>query len=141
MAMLGSKRIHMVYTDSRGSGLQDLLDKKNVEGEYMEVVAHKSASFNDVASSAEEHLRLHPFDVVYIVGGATEVTSKNRVTKLISYNWKQNLDLQEHLVHILNQADKRLRKYYPASKVIFCPLVGTDLSRVVNAHQVSPDSR
>ena len=77
--MLGSKRIHMVYTDSRGSGVQEIIEDTNLNGEYMEVVAYTSASFNEIADSAEEHLKKHPFDVVYIVGEATEVTTKNRL--------------------------------------------------------------
>ena len=96
MAMLGSKRIHMVYTDSRGCGVEEIIEKNNLKGEYMKVVAYKRASFNKIASSAEEHLKGH--DEVSLVGGTTEVTTKNSFTKQISFEWGQNLDLQNHLV-------------------------------------------
>ena len=79
MAMLGSKRIHMVYTDSRGCGVEEIIEKNNLKGEYMDVVAYKRASFNQIVSSAEEHLKRH--DVVYMVGGTTEATTKNSFMK------------------------------------------------------------
>ena len=57
MAMLGSKRIHMVYTDSRGCGVEEIIEKNNLKGEYTEVVAYKRASFNEIASSAKNILK------------------------------------------------------------------------------------
>ena len=79
----------------------------------------------------------HPFDVIYIAGGANNITSKNKLTSLISYEWGQGPELGNHLISTLLGADSRLRKYYPASKIVFCPLVGSDLARVVNAHHVT----
>ena len=76
-----------------------------------------------------------------MVGGTTEVTTKNSFTKQISFEWGQNLDLQNHLVNLLNQVNDRLKKYYPASKLVFCPLIGTDLARVVNSHPVSAEDQ
>ena len=105
----------------------------------MEVVAYKRAYFNEIASSAEEHLKRH--DEVYMVGVTTEVTTKNSFTKQISFEWGQNLDLQNHLVNLLNQVNDRLKIYYPASKVVFCPLIGTDLTIVVNSHPVSAEDQ
>ena len=49
--------------------------------------------------------------------------------------------LKTHLMSILNKADKDLHEYFPASKIIFCPLVGTDLARVVSEHQVSKEDQ
>ena len=79
MAMLGSKRIHVVYTDSRGSGLQERIDRLNTTGEYMEIVEHKSATLEALAADAETYLHKHPFDVVYVAGGgATNITTKDK---------------------------------------------------------------
>ena len=139
MAMLGSKQIHMVYNDRRGCGVEEIIEQNNLKGEYMKVVAYKRASFNEIASSAKEHLKRH--DEVYMVGVTTEVTTKNSFTKQISFEWGQNLDLQNHLVNLLNQVNDRLKIYYPASKVVFCPLIGTDLTRVVNSHPVSAEDK
>ena len=139
MAMLGSKRIHIVSTDSRGSGLQTLLDRLNTTKKYMEIVVHNSATFEELARDidAEAHLHKHPFDVVYIVGGATNITKKDRLTGRIYYEWGQNDGLRPHLTTMLTRTNERLLKYYPASKVIFCPLIGSELSRLVNAHSTT----
>ena len=139
--MLGSKRIHVVFTDSRGSGIQDILDRLNTSGEYIEIMEYKSATLQNLASIAETYLRLHPFDVIYVAGGATHITDKDESTKLISYGWGSGPGLQNYLISILRRADTSARKKFPASKVIFCPLIGTDLGRVVNAHVVTQEDQ
>ena len=42
---------------------------------------------------------------------------------------------------MLKEADSRVKKYFPASTVVFCQLIGSELKRVVNAHAVSEDQQ
>ena len=38
-------------------------------------------------------------------------------------------------------ADNHFQKVFPASRVVFCPLIGSELARVVNAHGTSPEDQ
>ena len=137
MVTLGSKRIHVVFADSRGGDLQEIVDKINCTGEHMEINEYKGATFEELVGEAERYLPLHLFDVIYIAGGVNNITSKNRRTKAISYNWERGDALQDHLVSILTRADDWFKKYFPASKIVFCPLVGSELRRIVNTSAVT----
>ena len=137
MASLGIKRVHLVLGDSRLSGIQTLVNGLNVSGEYMEIEEHKGASFESLVLTAESFLPTHPFDVVYITGGVNDITTKDKSTGRISYEWGVDKSLEIHMITNLVEADLRLRDRFPASKVVFCPLIGSDLSRVVNGHNTT----
>ena len=137
MAMLGSCRIHIVFTDSRGDKLQELIDSRNKTKEHFEVDFLKGAIFDDLVDKADKYLHTHPFDVIYIAGGVNDITYKDRRTNLIHYTWGQESSLKDHLVSTFRRADEHLSKNHPASKVVFCPLPGSELKRVVTAHVTS----
>ena len=42
---------------------------------------------------------------------------------------------------LLKKVDSDLKKYFPASKVIFCTLIGSELKRVVNAHHITDEQQ
>ena len=136
MARLNDRRCHIVFMDSRGVGLQEIIDRLN-HGEYLEIQVKKGATLQTLSRSLSSHLTRYPFDVVYIAGGICDFTTKDHVTKNISFQWKSTSDLQNYLFSILENEDKFLTKNHPASKVIFCPLVGVYLIRVVNDHQMA----
>ena len=141
MALLGGKRLHLLITDSRGVGLKEKVRGSRNLNELFETKICKGASLDIMVEEAVGHLKRCPFDVVYIAGGACDITSKDWSTSLISYNWKNGNDLQEHLVGMLKNADVRLRKLFPASKVVFCSLIGSELAKVVNAHATSEEQQ
>ena len=45
MALLGSKRLHMIVMDSRGKGLGDLIRAKIESNEIVDVIVRDGASF------------------------------------------------------------------------------------------------
>ena len=128
MATLGSKRIHIVFADSRGCGLQKKIDRLNTTGEYMEIDDRKGATLADLIEIDEAYLPKHPFDVLYIAGGINDITFKNKLTNQISYEWGNGPGLGDHLTSTVMKADAALKMIFPASKVIFCPLIGSELS-------------
>ena len=127
MALLGSKRLHMIVMDSRGKGLGDLIRAKIESNEIVDVIVRELV---DVAS---KHLNGHPFDVVYIAGGACDITTKDRKSKEITYTWGEGSGLQEHLLRVLRKANASLKRYFPASKIVLCPLIASELNRVVSS--------
>ena len=48
-------------------------------------------------------------------GGVCDITSKNRLTKRISYKWGNGDDLWNHLVGSLTKAHEKFIKYFPVS--------------------------
>ena len=135
MANFNSKRCHIAFMDSRGMDLQGEVNKIN-RGEYLEVRVYKGATLHQLAKMASKHLNSYPFDVVYVAGGTCNITDKDSVTSKISFNWKKQEDLQTHIMKEVEGVYDFLAKSHPASRVVVCPIVGIDLGRVVNEHEV-----
>ena len=141
MVTLGSKRIHIVFTDSRGAGLQGIVNRLNKTNEQMEIDERKVATLGALISIVEKYLPKHPFDVVYLAGGVNDITTKDNNTGEISFKWGNGSDLVEHLISTLVAADSRFRQNFPASKVIFCPLIGSLLGKIVTAHPTDEENQ
>ena len=127
------RREHWIFIDSRGAGLYEKI-KKEKKNEFIGVWKQSGTTFGELVELAANHLENFPFDVVYIAGGVNNVTTKNKSTGKITFNWNPPEMLISHLVNELRRADYQMTKNFPASKVGFCTLVGSDLSQVVNAH-------
>ena len=132
MALLGSKRLHLIVTDSRGKGLGDLIKERNKTGELFDVLVRDGAALLELVDVASQHLQKSPFDVVYIAGGACDITHKEKGSGRILYTWGEGDTLEQHLQGSLLNAITKLEKDLPASKVIFCPMIASELKRVVN---------
>ena len=130
------RREHCIFTDSRGSGLYKKIKGRGY-GEFIGVWKKSGATFMNLVELAETHLDSYPFDVVYVAGGVNDITTKNQDTGKISFDWAPPECLIEHLLTVLKRENARLAQNFPASKIIFCPLVGQDLGKVVNAHAVT----
>ena len=130
------RREHWIFSDSRGSGLYEKIASKH-HSEFIGVWKKSGATFGELVDLAANHLGSYPFDVVYIVGGANNITTKNKFTGKISFEWNPPDLLIPHLIAELQRANVRTKKEFPASKVVFCTLIGSDLSRVVNSHKVN----
>ena len=135
MATRGERREHVAFMDSRGDGIAGKMKNFSIK-EPFRIRINSGATLNVLVNEVDLFLRDHPFHVAYIVGGACDITTKIKGSSAISFNWKPAGGLGPHLVTVLKDADKRLKTNHPASKVIFCPLVGVDLARVVNMHPI-----
>ena len=133
--------MHLIIMDSRGKGLGDIIRSKITDNVIMDILVRDGASLAELTDAASNHLKGHPFDVVYIAGGACNITDKDQVSKIISYQWGTGQDLQDHLLKELNSANAHIRKYFPASKVVFCPLIASELRRIVTSIPTSPEDQ
>ena len=109
--------------------------------EYLEVRVSKGATLHCLTRLASSHLGKYPFDVVYIVGGICDVTTKDSATGRISFDWVPPAELGNQLVKRLYDEDEFMRRQHPASRVVFCPLVGVELEEVVNSHAVNREQQ
>ena len=64
------------------------------------------ASFLDIVEVADDYLRKHPFDDLYMAGTANDITAKNKYTKPISYLWRKCEDLKTLVSSKKNLLDK-----------------------------------
>ena len=136
MAKINDRRCHIAFLDSRGTGLQNIVDRIN-GNEYLEIRISKGASLHHLSRKASAHLVKYPFDVIYIAGGACDITTKNYETNVISFLWDPPSKVESHLTEVLDLEDKYMSEAHPAAKVIFCPLVGIDLSRAVSIQLIN----
>ena len=123
--------MHLIVTDSRGKGLGDVIRSKIKTNEIFDILVRDGASFLELVDAASSHLNGHAFDIVYIPGGVCDITTKNKKTKEVYYQWKRGEELHSHFIKILKLADEQLRRDFPASKIVFCPLVASELHRVL----------
>ena len=139
MALLGGRRLHLIIADSKGLG--DLIRERKKNEEPVDVLVREGASLQELMETASKHLQKNPFDVVYIVGGACDITAKIRTTKQIIYGWSSGKELEEYLLKVLKKADKSFKEEFPASKVVFCPLIACEVRRVVTQGKASPEDQ
>ena len=120
----------------------DLINKGNITGELVEVKIRDGASLLELVNVILQHLHKSPFDVVYIVGGSCDITSKVKINsvKRIVYNWRDKAALGKHLLKSLSIANEALSKDFPASKVV-CQLIASDLKRVVTYGTINLDDQ
>ena len=122
--------------DSRGEGLATkVADRSPCEPFVIKI--RNGATLGQLVDMVDAFLCKFPYHVVYIAGGICDVTTKNKCTGGISFVWDPPGIIGPHLVSSLKRADELLVKNHPASKIIFCSLVRSDLQRVVNTHAVS----
>ena len=137
MALLGGKRIHLVIGDIRIAGIGDIIKGNGGANEHIELKKCMGASLGVMVDEAMRHLSKCPFDVIYLAGGACDITRKDRLTGIIYFDWEGDTSLLSHLVMSLNKANTRLTKYFPASRIVFCPLIGSELKIVVHGQVTS----
>ena len=70
-------------------------------GEPFDVLVRDGATLFDLIEVADRHLRRNPFDIVFIAGGACDITFKDKATGKIVYAWGEGEALQNHLVSTL----------------------------------------
>ena len=127
----------MTFMDSRARDLQRKID----DGEYLGIREFKGATLRQLTNKASKHLERYLFDVTYVAGCVCNITSKAEATDRISFEWDPPEGVVEHLKWTLKKADEFMKEHHPAARVVFCPLVGVELQRVVNGHAVSEDQQ
>ena len=138
MASLGRRRTHAVFGDSRVSeSLYTEIQKINTKRTPVHVEQYKGAGLLEVVEKADSFLRAYPFDVVYIIAGVNDITNKNRTTGHITFLWKTEDALANYLIATRQNSFEQLSRGHPGAKIIFCPLVGLDLHRVVQGSTVT----
>ena len=113
------------------------IHKRNTGRIPFNIEQYKGAGLVDVVEKADIYLRSYPFDVAYVVAGVNDITNKNRGTGVVSFLWKSEDALANYLIETRKNSYDQLKKDHPGSILVFCPLVGLDLHRIVRGSTTS----
>ena len=114
--------------------MDSILKAKNVNKLPVDMLFFDGGDIEDLYRESVNYCRWRPFDIVFIVGGICNITSKDRATKKISFEWQDTDLLLNHLLKEIQNGEKHFYTEMPASKVVFCRLVGADLKKVLRKH-------
>ena len=130
-AQLYDIRRHIFFFDSRGFNLERELNIINTERKPVEPFFFNGATIKNLVHEAINYGRTRPFDLMFVVGGICNITDKDRNTGKISFILDTPEKLSNHIINIMEDEDKRFKKELPASKLIFCRMVGANLENVL----------
>ena len=91
------------------------------------VLVFPGAKIQELISLADTHLSSYPRDVIYILGGACNVTSKLKGSRQILFNWENDAMLTRHLFVYTEMGLKWTTQRHPAATIVICPLTGSYL--------------
>ena len=126
-----NRRRYIFFLDSRGSNLEYELKKVNKDKMLVEPWKFNSATIEDLIHEAINYGRMRPFDLIYILGGICNITTKNWNTGEISFDWPNADSLAAHIINIMETQEAKFNKELPASEIMFCPIVGANLEKVL----------
>ena len=112
-------------------GLYLEIKKRNANHVSFNIEQYKGATMGRIYEKVDIYLDSFPFDVVYLCVGVNNITVKDRVTNQISFTWKTEDDLANHLIGHRDKYLELLKKDHPGAIVVFCPLIGLELCRVM----------
>ena len=127
-------RDSIIFTDSRGAGLQDFIwANTNRKNFAVSILAKeiKGANLRNLADAAISFSCDFPTYVIYIAGGVCDITWKNPITKEIKYLHADQAMLSSHVIAILDEIDNRIYGCRPLTKFVFCPLIGVDVWKYI----------
>ena len=125
------RRKLIFFTDSRGLFLNELIVKEFGRSNGVEVLHYKGAGIGTLIKNAYYYAESRPFDVLFIAGGICNITSKDHDTKEIFFEWEDPVTLAKHVIDVMEEEEITFKKEVPASNVIYCNMVGANLSSVL----------
>ena len=122
------RRKHVIMFDSRGDRLQAKIEKINKSDIPIEAWFFGGANYKRLQDEADYYAKFHPFDIIYIVGGVNELTTKDQYTGKYYFKWKDYQELENHMFERITSVKNHLEKEHPATQFILCPMMGINLS-------------
>ena len=117
MASLGDRRKHVMFMDSRGSRLQEMLGKAGVSKTDFLIIPIPGAKIQALIREADEYAKIYPFDVLYIAGGINDVTVKCKITKMVTFEWQSVAALSNFLISTISTAAILQKRQYLRSNL------------------------
>ena len=125
------RRKLIFFTDSRGLFLNEIIAQEFGQTNGVEILHYKGAGIGTLIKNAYYYAGSRPFDQLFIAGGICNITRKDHETNSIFFDWKDSVALAKHVIDIIEEEEATFRKEVPASSVIFCNMIGANLSNVL----------
>ena len=125
--MNARRRKHIIMFDSRGDRLQSKIENINKSGVRVEAWFFRGANYQRLQNEASYYAKYNPFDMIYIVGGVNELTTKDQHTGKYYFPWNDYQELENHMFERADTVKSYLEKEHPATQFVLCPMMGMNL--------------
>ena len=125
------RRKHIMMFDSRGDQLQSKIEKINNTGIRIEAWFFRGANYKRLQDEADYYAKYNQFDIIYIVGGVNELTTKDHYTGKYYFPWNDYQELENHMFERIDTVKKHLEKTHPATQFVLCPMMGMNLAEYI----------
>ena len=127
------------YSGGSGEELHANLQQCKREGQAIEVWEFPGSRMHSLVEEIDSYLDSYPFDTVYMISGEYNLIHTNEESGFVEFNWDSEQMLGDYYKRILTDIDRSFVAKYPASRVIFCPMVGFELGKVVSEAKDLPE--
>ena len=103
--------------------MESVINEVNKSGVRIEPWVFQDASFKDIVHEALYYTQTRPFDLIFV--------GRISTTGGYYFPWTSCERLILHMQDMIRESDKRLQKERPATKIIYCPIMGVDLGKVL----------
>ena len=145
MASVGTgvhgRRKMIFFTDSRGSYTNELIKEEFGITRDVEVLIYKGAGLGTLIKNAYYYASSRPHDMIFIVGGICNVIRKEELTKKLYFDWDDPITLANHIIDVMEKEELKFKKKAPATNMVFCNLIGADLSKVLKKREVEEEQK
>ena len=104
----------------------------NKSGVAKEPWMFPDSNFQEIVHEALYYTESRPFDLIFLCAGIYNFISKDTVTGEFSFPWNSSEKLILSLLQMVDEADRRFTKERPATKVIYCPIMGANLDIILH---------
>ena len=104
----------LIVADSRGKGMQYILDRIDLKGLFLDAIYWRSR---------------HHYDIICIMGGICNVTTRSKTTRITTLRTMDTDTAIINYVYEMNKGLDSLNAQYPDQVTIMIPIVGVDLSK------------
>ena len=120
-------RLHIIVTDSRGTLLQNQINKvDSLYKNYLKVVPKPGATLEEIAQIAIGQANAHPDIVLYLLGGTNNITHRvyNDPVRKFVYTECTSEELMAYFDQLLDDINELLHKECPNTHFVLCPITG-----------------
>lgn len=116
----------LIIADSRGAGLQQLLQPQNIPG-GTQVLVHRGAGFELSVTKSLKHISTNKPDLVVLLTGICDLTWRNKTTRLTGLRHPTVEENVNHVIQAAKAAHDLLRSE-GSFKITFATITGLDLA-------------
>ena len=108
--------------------MERIIGRRNKTGIQIEPWVFQGAKLQDVSREAMYYTSSRPFDLIFMCAGIFDIIDMNSTTGTYSFRWASCEHLITYILMQVELTDAQFLKERPATKVIYCPIMGVNLN-------------